>query len=381
MRVLRRGGYLLLLAACAHARPHAHATPTDDDLTLYRDVALVRQHVELDGTSAPIAVPEGVTAEQILVLNERATVRNGAAGQVVVDFARAGRHAIVVGYITDKLRWDASYTLTTSPARDRAVLHGVLAIHNSSGITLRGPAHVIDAELGAWRARQSTQVAAELGEPGAARRELGALVVPPGEMQVALVDGAPRPMHSVLVYDPIGTKYDSASAAPLRDASLGVTEPASPNVSESFEITRDAHETAGLPGGPVRLVERRANGSLAPLAEARLFDAATRRSDIDTIAIGTAEGVTGTRVRRELTDEESRHRLVEEFQIEIRNTRAHPVDVLVREHLYRGQTWALAYWSVDDIRQEGPQAFAMRTRVLARGQVKILYVVVYTWGT
>ena len=117
------------------------------------------------------------------------------------------------------------------------------------------------------------------------------------------------------------------------------------------------------------------------IGESSLFSSQTRRSDVDTIAIDTADGVTGHRVRRELTDDESRHRLVEEFVITLDNARSVPVAVLVREHLYRGQTWALGYWSEPDITQEGAQAFVMRTRVPAKGKVNILYVVVYTWGT
>jgi hypothetical protein len=220
-------------------------------------------------------------------------------------------------------------------------------------------------------------------EPGqaAASRDLGSLALPPGETRIQLVAGQPRRMRAVLVYDPIGTKLDNASPIPIRDPSLGVSETPSSTVSESFEIARDEHESAGLPAGPVRLLEKRADGRLSVIGESSLFSPQTRRSDVDTIAIGTADGVTGHRVRRELTDDESRHRLVEEFVITLDNARSVPVAVLVREHLYRGQTWALGYWSEPDITQEGAQAFVMRTRVPAKGKVNILYVVVYTWGT
>jgi hypothetical protein len=188
-------------------------------------------------------------------------------------------------------------------------------------------------------------------------------------------------MRTVLVYDPIGTKLDNGSPIPIRDPSLGVTETPSTKITESFEVTRDAHESEGLPAGAVRLLERRSDGRLAELGESSLFAPQTRRASVDTIAIGTAEGVTGHRTRRELTDDESRHRLVEEFVITLDNARTAPVTVLVREHLYRGQTWALGYWSEPDITQEGAQAFVMRTRVPARSKVNIMYVVVYTWGT
>lgn len=352
---------MLVLAACGHGPPRAPATPSGDELTLYRDVTVVRQRVDVPG-AMHLRVPEGVTAKDVLVLDGHARISSGELGELIVETAR--HQSVLLSYMTSGVHWDATYTLTTSGARDRAVLAGSLVIHNETGTVLRGHARVVDSEL------------SSAGGGDVKPRDLGDLVVQRGDSRVRLVEGDPRPMHTVLVYDPIGTKLDNPSSIPLRDPTLGVSDPVSPKVSESFEIARDESETRGLPAGAVKLVD-----AGRTLAEARLFDAATRRSDVTTIELGTAEGVTGKRERRELTDEESRHRLVEEFVIEIDNARPRPVDVLVREHLYRGQTWAVAYHSVPDVHQDGEQAFTMRTHVAPRGQVKIMYVVVYTWGT
>ena len=59
--------------------------------------------------------------------------------------------------------------------------------------------------------------------------------------------------------------------------------------------------------------------------------------------------------------------------------RPDPVNVLVREHLYRGQNWILAYHSAPEATKEGPQQISLRTEVPAKSQQKLLYVVVYTW--
>jgi hypothetical protein len=184
-------------------------------------------------------------------------------------------------------------------------------------------------------------------------------------------------MRSVLVYDPVGSELDHPGSAPVADPALGA-HTAATRVTESFEIDRDDPSSRGLPAGPVRLLEQRPDGSLAVLGEARLFDTATGVAEVDTIAIGTASAVTGHRERRDFTRDEDQKRFSEEFLLTIDNARPLPVDVVLREHLYRGQNWTLAYQSAPAAK-EGPQQISLRTTVPANGQTKVLYVVVYTW--
>jgi len=430
-----------VVAACGHAPPRTaqHRAEPGDDITLYRDVAVVRQRVTLQLPATPTTVEvnlaSGVAADQITLLDRggvtitgiHAKTRSSDAIDVEeddedepVDPARpqstdapgagsdapprvkttkptqlrldvqaphAGTYSLVIGYTTDKLRWDVAYTMTATPARDRGELRGALAIRNETGIAFHAEmARVIDAELVAWRSKTAEHLAASLvgatkgSTLPATPRELGSVQLDGGETRVDLVHQTGRRLRSVLVYDPIGTKLDNPGAAPLRDTDLGIHPKASTRVTESFEVARDTRATMGLPGGPVRLLDRRANGSLAVIGESRLFDAATRVSELDTIAVGTAEDVTGTRERREITVDEDNHRIVEEFMITLDNKRAMDVEVLVREHLYRGQNWTLAYHSAPEASKEGPQQISLRTKVPAKTKLKLLYVVVYTWN-
>jgi hypothetical protein len=184
-------------------------------------------------------------------------------------------------------------------------------------------------------------------------------------------------MRSVLVFDPVGSKLDNPGVSPLKDLVLGARTP-STMVVESFAIDRDEQASAGLPAGPVRLLERRDDGTVIILGESRLFDPATRVAEADTIAIGTAEDVTGRRERREVSVDEDNRRVVEEFVITLDNRRAQPVHVLMREHMYRGQNWTLSFTSAY-AEKEGPQQIALHADVPGASHQQILYVVVYTW--
>ena len=433
--VIRAALVMIALGACGPKVQRAAAPPpVGDELTLYRDRALVKQRVEVeippaDTATVTVRVPIGVDVEDVVVLERgelsvselRAVEVPGATDTkkkksedteeeespaeeedepiapaapttptevtFVVSGPHAGHFTLYLGYVTERITWDAAYTMTTTPARERVTLRGAIAIRNTTGIGFaKIRAFVVDTELGAWRGRLAEQFGAQLAgtptssTPIAQPRSLGAIALGTGETRVELLPGdAPRKMHSVLVYDPIGTKLDHGGSAPIRDPALGVVPVAGSRVTESFEVQREQSSSVGLPGGPVRLLERRTDGSLDVLGETRLFDAATRVAGVDTVAIGTATGVVGKRERRELTVDDDGKRLVEEFVLTVTNERALPVEVVLREHLYRGQNWTLAYRSALEADKEGPQQISMRTTVPAHGSTKVLYVAVYTW--
>lgn len=397
MRAARVLVSLVALAGCVgHARHAAATAPRGDEITLYRDYALVAQEVGIDAPAATsmhvkVQVPAGLDASQIVVLERGALVVSGlsaAANEVTLQVTapRAGHFALRLAYITDALHWDAGYTLTTTAARDRVSLRGAVAIRNETGIAFHdAQVYAVDAALASWRGRLAAQLGSALrGGRDATPTEpadLGRISLGAAELRVPLLAGEPpRTMHSVLVYDPIGTRLDHKGEAPLRDAATGITPPPTGRISESFEVTRPHDAPRGLPAGPVRLLERRPDGSLGLLGEGRLFDEATRVGEVDTIAIGTADGVTGRRERRDLTVDTDGKRVVEEFVLTVDNKRARPVEVVLREHLYRGETWALAYYSVRRAEKEGPQQISLRTTVPANSAARVLYVVVYSWA-
>ena len=435
-----------MLALCAIScggRPAAPATPTTGDtVVLYRDRAAIRQHVAIDVargatamTRVVLTIAAGVAADDVVVLDpgglvvttlhldtpapaprpsraihadtdDAPTNRDephgepdpealhdrdvpGAPGapthvELVVSAPRPGRYALVLGYTTDRLRWQVAYTMTTSTARDRATLRGALAIHNTTALAVSARAAVVDAQLGTWNGdadllRRALSGAPSSGDTAPARPyDLGTLTLGEGDTRVELLAGAaPRAMRSVLVYDPTGTQLDHPGSTPVADPALGATTAAPPHVTESFEIERDPRTAPG-PAGPVRLLERRADGAIALLGESQLFGPAAPHASVDTVAVGTAPAIVGHRERRDWARDDLQRRFSEEFLLTIDNHRPQAVDIVLREHLYRGQNWTLAYQSAPAVK-EGPQQIALRTTVPANDSAKVLYVVVYTW--
>lgn len=395
----------VLGAACGPRGVPASAPPAGDEITLYRDRAVVRTRFEVtvpeaDKATITLDVPSGVDVDDIVVLEHgeltvtpvtepaRDDAKGPARLRFTVNAPHAGRYPLALGYATDQLQWDAAYTLTTTPARTSATIRGAIAIRNATGRTFTHVRlSVVDRDVGSLRAlanEQRARPAAKRLPPGtlapvAVPRPLGTLTLAPGELRLELLSGdRPRPMRSVLVYDPIGTKLDHSGPNPIRDPKLGAG-PASARVDESLEIKRPAPTSEGLPGGPARLFEERPDGSLVMIGEARLFDVATSVAAADIVELAAADGVTGRRERGDFTIDDDRRRLVEEFTVTIANTRAQPIDVVLREHLYRGQNWGLGYYTGQSVKKDGAQQVSMRLHVPAKGDAKLFYVVVYTW--
>lgn len=389
---------VVLVAGCGAATPATTAlrgrAADGGEVVLYRDAALVERRIAVDvpaSGEARVTVPiaAGTAPEDVFVIpgggSSVTEVRSsgGAAVELAVRAPRAGRVALRIGYFTPRLSWDAAYTMIASPRRDRATLRGALVVHNTTGIDLRGVrVRLVDKSHGdaarlldTWLGLAFGRTTATYGDPD---RVLGRLDLLHGDTRADLLPSVMLPARAVLVYDPVGAGADHAGYAPIRDADYG-TEPASPRVVESFEIARDGDAMKGLPAGPVRLLDRRAGGALALLGEGRLFELATTTRD--TIPIGTAPDVSGRRERREFSIDDDQRRVVEEFVISIENKRPHAVEVVAREHLYRGQNWTLAYISVPvtSAAKEGPQQIAPRISVPARSTRSLMYVVVYTW--
>src|SRR5205085_5866086 len=116
----------------------------------YRDRALVRQRVEF--TIAPAAsatvrvkIAAGVDPEDVMVIErDHFTIRELHAPvspppadedaapppaepkdvELVIAAPDPGRYAIHLAYITDRITWEAAYTMTTTPAREHATVRG-----------------------------------------------------------------------------------------------------------------------------------------------------------------------------------------------------------------------------------------------------------------
>jgi hypothetical protein len=361
------------------------ADAADARLTLYRDGAFVEEDVIVEvaavgASKVRLPRPAGVDVGDLMIESEDVAVRgwtevdeDGARAIVAdVDARATGSARVTMRYLTDRVSWQASYTLIDDRGRGR--LHGALGLDNRTGRSwARARFAVID------RTRPSAP-------PTAAAFEQRAVAVPgtyavrPGGQRLDLaLHGGALSLTPTLVYDPVGTRLDSATMRPQTDEGYGVERwPAA--VDESLKVDLSRLAEGPLPSGPVRVFTMGEGGALVWRGEGRMLPPAADAELYTTVAVGRSPLVTGTRKRTDFAIDHDALRLIEEITVTLHNAGERPADVLVREHLYRGQCWTLAYHSTGDgVAKEGAQQIGLSVVVPAGGDATVMYRVLYEW--
>jgi hypothetical protein len=355
-----------------------------------------------------LVIETGGEARVILDAKHLVRVGGGGARHVTVEVLadRDGAVQLELVYPTRQLSWAADYTMVMDAAVQRAELHGALGIENSTGVLYQDSRiTLIDTErpvrVTAFDQAREVQKDDKIAEPTKPRAEQPvklkkAVATPrttlpfgvdvgPGAQAVSLLGGSHvLTARETLVYDPVGDDRNLSGREPIHDRDYGLDKKGTA-VSQSIDVDLVAAKVpTGLPAGTVRLVERGEGGELSPLGEARIFERASsdepeKISPTTSVAIGRASHVAARRKRIEFTLDDEAKRLVEEFEITLFNKSDRQVEVIVREHLYRGLNWTLSYQSTSSVTKEGPQKIAMKQVVPAKGKAKVVYRVVYHW--
>lgn len=436
-RLPRWPAWLVVLAIGCAGRAHPRGAgdgdaPADARITLYRDGALVeeihRVTVDADGAAlVPIAgdvatspelivgspdaevvewtrIPGDVTGADVVVRTGDHEVAGRALGPrgavhviqaadgihlIAGELVQGGRDAMLrvvtrgagatatieLRYPTAGLRWHTTYTLVEErPGRGR--LHGAIALDNQTGRRWeRARFALVDRD-------RPAAIPSGLVDERFLIRIPGRFAVVPGEQHLDLgLPATPVPLRATLVYDPVGPSLDGGGMVPVSDPGYGVQRWPG-RLDESILVDVSPVSRDPLPAGSVRLFAVGPDGALVLRGLGRFLAAADDAERYTAIAIGQAADVTGRRTRTLFERDEDRSRMVEEITLRFTSTRSRPVELLAREHLYRGKCWVLAYHSTGPrIAKEGEQQVGLGVTVPARGTATIVYRVVYLWDT
>jgi len=164
---------------------------------------------------------------------------------------------------------------------------------------------------------------------------------------------------------------------PYIDRNLGIASSKKVDTYLSFKNTQDNGMGVPMPSGRVRVSKvDTADGSLEFIGEDRIDH--TPKNEVILLKLGSAFDVVGERRQVDFKIDTSRNTMTEEIEIKIRNRKEEPVNVIVKENLYRWTNWKIVATTQPYEKQDARTVHFPLT-VPADKEAVVHYTVRYTW--
>ena len=307
---------------------------------------------------------------------------------------KVGNQLIEVAYQTAGINWQSDYNAVLN-AQDTALdLSGWVTINNRSGATYKdAKLKLIAGDVRRIQPPQSVAMAGMVRRGMVADEKLGfeeksffeyhlytlgrsTTVADNQTKQIELIKTADVPMKKVFLYE--GAPQYHWYGGLVTDAGYG-SEEGNKKVNVIIELknSKDNHMGMPLPKGKVRLYKRDpADASLEFIGEDQIDH--TPKDETVKLHIGDAFDIVGERKRTGFHVDTSGHVMIESFEIRIRNHKTEPVDVLVKEPLYRWNNWEITQASAKWTKYDS-STIHFPVTVAKDGEQVITYTVRYTW--
>lgn len=349
------------------------------------------------------------TDGQIHALNDYSNVRFGelpggliTRPTLIWDVAagKGGTHRTRVAYQTSGITWWADYNLTYSEGK--TANSGLLdvsawvSIINQSGATyenarlklIAGDVHRVQpAPPQILMRKQAMEVANAAMDGGFEEKSffefhlytLGRSTTLPNNStkQIELFDQAKQiPAKQIMVYyglDAGGWGYGS----PMTDRNLGATSNKKVDVYLEFKNDKQYGLGIPLPAGRIRVAKLdTADNSLEFIGEDQIDH--TPKDEQLRIKLGSAFDVVGERRQVDFTVDSKAKWMEEEIEVKLRNHKELPVEVIVKENLYRWSGWKILK-SSHEYTKEDARTVHFPVKVAKDGETVVRYRVRYQW--
>jgi hypothetical protein len=312
--------------------------------------------------------------------------------------ARGGEHRTRVTYQTGGITWWADYNLVFKEggnANSGTVDLGAwVSIVNQSGASysdarlklIAGDVHRAEPPQRAYLQKRAMEMAAADASGGFEEKAffefhlytLGRRTSLPNNStkQIELFDEARAvPAKKVLVY--YGAQGPGGWSGPYTERDFGTT--GNRKVDVYLEFRNDKARGLGmpLPAGRVRVAKLDdADDSLEFIGE-DVIDHTPKDEDVR-IKLGSAFDVVGERRQVDFSIDTKGRTMEEEIEVKVRNHKAEPVEVLVRESLFRWSGWAMVSASHEYVKEDA-RTIHFPVKIAKDGEATVRYRVRYRW--
>ena len=315
-----------------------------------------------------------------------------------VESQRGGRQRTRVSYQTQGMTWWADYNLVFAPGKDAN--SGALDVGAWVSIINQSGAGYADAKLKliAGDVQRATDLGGGYADAPRAKRAMAESVgfeekaffeyhlytlgrpttLPDSSTkQIELFDAAPGvPADKILVYYGLPGRW-GPFPNPMTDRTFGNQSNEKVDVYLRFENTKENGLGVPLPSGRIRVSQLdTADGSLEFIGE-DVIDHTPKDEEV-LIKLGSAFDVVGERKQTNFQVDSVRKWIEETIEIELRNHKEEPVEVLVKENLFRWTHWEILE-TTHEFEKADSRTVHFPIRVDADGKVVLRYRVRYTW--
>jgi hypothetical protein len=326
------------------------------------------------------ALPEGLITKPTLVW--------------MLATEKPGKQLVEVSYQTGGMTWQADYNAVLNASDSALDLNGWVTVKNESGATytdaklklVAGDVRRVQPQPRPQMMYARAAMLAGGNEAGFAEKSffeyhlytLGRLttVAQNQTKQVELLKTADVPVKKLYLYE--GRPQYRFYGGLNTDAGFG-SEESNKKVNVIIEVknSKENHMGMALPKGKVRMFKRdAADAALEFIGEDEIDH--TPKDETLRLKVGDAFDVVGERKRTDFKIDTGGKTMTESFQIRIRNHKDEPVDVLVKEVLYRWSNWEITEASQKWTKYDA-QTIHFNVAVPKDGETVVSYTVRYTW--
>ncbi len=185
------------------------------------------------------------------------------------------------------------------------------------------------------------------------------------------------PCKKVLVYYGLAQGYRGFFPSPMTDRNFGTQSNKKVDIYLRFENRKEDRMGMPLPAGRIRVSKLdRADNTLEFIGEDTIDH--TPKDEKVLIKLGSAFDVVGERKQIDYKVDTRRDWMEETIEIKIRNHKDEPVDVIVKENLYRWTNWRITE-KTHEYEKIDSRTIHFPVTVKKDGEVTIGYTVKYTW--
>jgi hypothetical protein len=313
---------------------------------------------------------------------------------------REGDQRTRVTYQTGGITWWADYNLIFNEGKDANSgmldLSAWVSIINQSGASfpdaklklIAGDVHRAETGPQPMVAKRTLEMAAAAADTAGFEQKsffefhlytLGRPATLPNNStkQIELFDQARQvPAKKTLVYYGLNMgPYEYPN--PVTDRDLGVQSNKKVDVYLEFKNDKQFGLGVPLPAGRIRVSQLdAADTSLEFIGEDQIDH--TPKDETVRVKLGSAFDVVGERRQVDFTVDTRARWLEEEFEIKLRNHKEQPVEVIVKENLYRWSNWKVLS-KTHDFTKEDARTIHFPVKIAKDGEAVVKYRVRYTW--